>query len=675
MSLDVRAVRLSVTTDAGDAGFERRLDSRLIVIRGSNTVGKSLLMQAILFGLGAEALFATRKGVLTRAMTSEVEMGTAQEVRSSFVELVVGNAEGNLLTIRRAARTPSGNPSETDLVQTWDGDVWDSRDRGPSNDYLTARGGTAVEARGYHRLLAEFAGLTLPQVQTYQQRFVPLYLQVILGLAYVDQKRGWGGIVPQVPTAYQIVEPLRRAVEFVLRLDVLLQSTSRQELIEQEARLREQESRLRGRLDAVAGLHGGRVTFPELGEVAAGDREHAPEAQVLISDEWVTLGDRLAILQQARRDRALRDVIGTGDGLPDFQELEGQLSTSEASLATEMARLEALNSDEELVHIQLGALGRRLATLDEEFTRYGQLVTLHDLGSVIAPHSIEDGDCPTCHQSLEQVESIEGNALPVEETREALRQDRQTVKALINEAEERLAFIEVRRNAWTQSIRALRLQVRALRSDLTAATGTPSTTVIQQAVEQEQELARLATLEAQFVEDADEWSVAAADLAKTQESIRNLGRLGWSTADAEKVAAWTASLQGLLELFDFNSSKPGDVEIDEAMKPVVDGYDIGFQGSASDGIRLRWAYLLSLLETSVSVRGNHPGLLMMDEPGQQGVETESLAAMYRHVAAESSRFGQIFLTTSVPIESIDDWIGDTPRTLIDLETDYLLQRL
>lgn len=675
MTFEIRAVRLLVTTASGDAGFERRLQESVIVVRGSNTVGKSLLLQSILFGLGAEALFATRKGVLTRAMTSQIELESTEEVHSSYVELVIRNGEGAEITVRRAARTASGNVSETDLVQTWEGDVWDDSARAPSVDYLTARGGSAVEARGFHRFLADFGGMSLPQVPTYQQRLVPLYLQVVLGLSYVDQKRGWGGTVPQVPTTFQIVEPLRRAVEYVLDLDVLDQSTSRQELVEEEARLREQESRLRGRLEAVAALHGGRVVFPTAAAFAESKEIASPAAQVLIGNEWTRLADRIERLQLARRDRALREVVGDREEAAGFEDLERQLGTAESDLAANMARLEALNADEELIDIQLGALGRRLGTLEEELRRYGQLVALHNLGSVIAPHSIEDGDCPTCHQSLEHVESIEGNALPVEETREALRQDRQTVKALISEAEERLALLEARRNAWTEDIRALRLKVRALRSDLTSATGSPSTAMIQQAVEEEQELARLATLEASFLEDADEWSTVARQWSVALSSLRNLGKLGWSNSDIAKVGTWTSSLQGLLAEFDFSSSKPTDVEIDEGMKPVVDGYDIGFQGSASDGIRLRWAYLLSLLETCVRSGGNHPGLLLMDEPGQQGIETDSLASMYRHVASTTSAVGQIFLTTSVSIEMVDEWMGATPRTIIDLGTEQLLKRL
>lgn len=674
MTIEIRAIRLSVTTAGGSAGFEQRLDNNIVLIRGANTIGKSLLVQSILYGLGAEALFATRKGVLTRAMNFEIELGgSPQKVVRSFVELLITNGESELLTVRRAARTPSGDPSETDRVQTWQGDVWDVAEREPSVDYITARGGSAVGARGFHRFLADFADLKPPKVPTYEQKFVPLYIQVVLGLAYVDQKRGWGGIVPQVPNVYQIVEPLRRAVEYALSLDVLQQTNARQELVEAEARLRGQESRLRGRLEAVAALHGGRATFPELADLTSKDSGQVPKASVLIENEWVALDQRISTLQEARRSRALADAVGSKDEASDFAELDERLSGAESKLAVNLARLEALNADEELTHIQLGALGRRLSTIEEEVRRYGQLVTLHDLGSVIAPHSIEDGDCPTCHQSLEQVESIEGNALPVGETQEALRQDRTTVKALTEEAEQRLALIEVRRNAWTDEIRAQRLQIRALRSDLTAATGTPSSSVIQQAIEEEQELARLATLEAKFLEDADDWSVIAGDWARTLDSLKGLGRLGWSNADQAKIWSWTANFQLQLAQYGFDSSKPDEVEIDESMKPVVDGYDIGFQGSASDGIRLRWAYLLSLLETCVEVGGNHPGLLLMDEPGQQGVENESLAQMYRHIASTSGRFGQIFLTTSAPVESLNEWMGDAPRTVINLGNQHLLQ--
>lgn len=673
MTIELRAVQLQVETSSGAAGFSRRFDSRLVVVRGSNTVGKSLLLQSLLYGLGLEGLFATRKGVLTRAMTTQIDLEAPEEVVSSWVEVVVANASGDMLTIRRVVRPESGVIQETDRVRAWHGNVFGLEDRPDSEDYLVGRPGVARLERGFHRFLAEFLGWSLPAVPTYDQRYVPLYLQVIFGLAYVDQKRGWGGIVPQVPTTYQIIEPLRRAVEFTLDLEVLRAAQRRQALAEREKLLRNQEERLRGRLEAVTRLHGGRSVFPNIqsGESAA----LLPSAEVLGGEGWVAVDERIGQLQQARAVRARGAITEAEPARSDLAVSRAELSEAEAELGAVGGRLEALNSDEQLLHMQLGALGRRLSVLDDEYQRYGQLEALQQLGSVIAPRSIEDGDCPTCHQSLEAVESIEGNALPLEETREALKQDRLTVKSLLAEAEQRVAAIDVHRTAWTEQMSALRLRIRALKNDLVAADGTPSSYAIQHAIEQEQELARLTTLQAQFLEDAEEWTSVASSLVSVASELKALGPVALSSGDEARVETWISNLQSQLVEYGFESAIPSEIEIDPAMKPVVDGYDIGFQGSASDGIRLRWSYLLSLMETCSSLSSPHPGVLLIDEPGQQGVEEAALASLYRHAGSTSLTAGQIFLTTSEPLSKLQQWMGNDGYELVDLGTTRLLQRL
>lgn len=46
-------------------------------------------------------------------------------------------------------------------------------------------------------------------------------------------------------------------------------------------------------------------------------------------------------------------------------------------------------------------------------------------------------------------------------------------------------------------------------------------------------------------------------------------------------------------------------------------YNIRFDSSASDFVRSIWAYTCSLYKTSIENNGNHPNLLMFDEPKQQ----------------------------------------------------------
>ena len=304
MGLEFRAVRFHVETESGPAGYEERFGPGMTIIRGGNTIGKSLLLQGLLYGVGLESLFASRKGVLTRAMTLQIDLPDgAYRVLRSWIEVVVANGAGEVLTVHRVVRSESGDTKATDLVRTWDSDVFDQEDRPASVDYLVGRPGVATEERGFYRFLAGLLGWEQPKVPTYEGKAVPLYLQVVFGLAYVDQKRGWGGTVPQVPTSYQIVEPLRKAVEFALGLDVITHAQQRQILTEQQRALLVREQNIRGRLDGVSRVHGGRVKFANIANQSQINGVPAPVVEVLTGETWTALSDRMDRLREARSVR------------------------------------------------------------------------------------------------------------------------------------------------------------------------------------------------------------------------------------------------------------------------------------------------------------------------------------------------------------------------------------
>ncbi|UUZ66321.1 hypothetical protein LP417_35505 (plasmid) [Polaromonas sp. P1-6] len=59
--------------------------------------------------------------------------------------------------------------------------------------------------------------------------------------------------------------------------------------------------------------------------------------------------------------------------------------------------------------------------------------------------------------------------------------------------------------------------------------------------------------------------------------------------------------------------------------------------SASDFVRLIWSYLLALYQTSATrgFEGNHPGVLLMDEPGQHSMRSTSQHALLQLLSGES----------------------------------------
>ena len=57
-----------------------------------------------------------------------------------------------------------------------------------------------------------------------------------------------------------------------------------------------------------------------------------------------------------------------------------------------------------------------------------------------------------------------------------------------------------------------------------------------------------------------------------------------------------------------------------------------FGSSASDNIRAIWAYTLALLHTSIDTGGNHPQIIIYDEPAQHSIVTPDVISLFNAIA-------------------------------------------
>ena len=105
------------------------------------------------------------------------------------------------------------------------------------------------------------------------------------------------------------------------------------------------------------------------------------------------------------------------------------------------------------------------------------------------------------------------------------------------------------------------------------------------------------------------------------------------------------------EDFGFSTFSPSDLSISEdSYKPEKEGFEIGFETSASDSIRLKWAYQMGLLELVGDTQINHPGLLVFDEPHQQSSSRPSFENLLKSAADAKMRHQQVIFSTSEDIE-------------------------
>lgn len=634
--LRINAISIQSVTAVGSVGFSARFADGLTVIRARNTSGKTLLLNSMMYALGLEGtLQPGKQGILTTGLTKKVNInGVEHQVRTSWIDLEVTNGSSTI-TVRRYALPPDG--IKPDLITVWSQALLTSAggDVDPPKHYYVGRGGAAQNEAGFHHFLAKFLGWRLPLVPTYNGKEVPLYLQVLASLFFVEQKQGWSGIVPKMPTQYQIREPLRRSIEFYLNLDVLERARRRAELQQGLSVIRAEYATLRGAVEAAAHLSNARVMpTSEFGTPAFyrapifGVTSETVDAGDIITlyrdDQWETLNATIRRLQESIQFLNIAEQEPLSG--PGAEGLASELREARERLRAITTELQALDDSANMLDMQRGTLAKRWRLLEQEQRRYKDIRSLESLGAEFSRHAIAHHDCPTCQQSLEGTELATGApALSTSESAALVDQQIQTINTIIEDAERSARTNEAVRGALERESGDIRARIRAIQADLEGHVPRASISQIQRRIVDEARLQELVRLR-------DNAQVTCSDLVQAQRRAidlkRELDSLGdevFSDADVRKLVAWQRGLRNLLTAFRFGVFSPSEISIDpQTMRPTHIQGDLGFQGSASDGLKMRWAYMLSLVQSSSATSGCHPGLLLLDGPRMYDVEASAM---------------------------------------------------
>jgi predicted ATPase len=93
--------------------------------------------------------------------------------------------------------------------------------------------------------------------------------------------------------------------------------------------------------------------------------------------------------------------------------------------------------------------------------------------------------------------------------------------------------------------------------------------------------------------------------------------------------------------------------------------------SASDLIRMVWAYVNGLMEVARSQPTNHAGLLVMDEPKQQGAHRRDLGTFLRRLAVCGQSDQQVIITTSEEADTFAPLVESLDCKVFDFEAKIL----
>lgn len=651
MSLRVRELRLVAETSNGTFGRQIGFSDGLNLIRADNTHGKSTLMMSIIYALGLEAMLDARHDVpLPPAMTDTLvdENGNEHAVAESYVMLEIENS-GDRLTCQRWV---THEEMDRHLVRTWRGPALsDPLGVYPQEDFFVRRRGAAVSDRGFHNMLASFLGWELPTLSRDEGNDVPLYLEMIFPLLYVEQKRGWGGVQATMPT-YGIPNARRRATEFILDLGVYKRSRERTTLLQEIDQLRveyrQHLARFRGQLEGsgvvVQGLDNDLpTTWPAV--------EPALVAAVG-EDRWVGLA---TVVQELREEyhRIVDLEIPTAEAAA--RELEGNLRDNEERLRGVTAAASQLRQSVDLDEDQLESLHLRIEALDEDRRRYRDAITLQGLGG--NEISVLEGDeCPACHRTLQAAlvvpdvpppMSLEQNAVFIAEQISTFQLMQADTERHRDVERQRLAALRARADE-------LRQQIRAIRATLVAPGGQPSIAAVREQLRLEDKIEELDAVERDFIGLLETLRPIIDRAGQVRARLQSLPQARLDESDEAKLAALEQSVVTQLREYGFRSFSVDTIGISrDDYRPTREGFDLGFVTSASDAIRIVWSYLLGLLEVSQDLPTNHPGILMFDEPRQQAADPVSFQALLTRAAEATSPDRQILFATSEPQESLE----------------------
>lgn len=677
--ISLQHIRLRSITQHQTFGVDVPLVGGLNVIWADNTSGKSTLMQSVLYAFGFERSLGTSLNTpLPYAMREEIRENPhdeLQKVLQSYVALTFKTQHGEIVTIRRDVV----GGSDPKMVQTWFGTVDQPDDSKPRADYFLYDAGSATRERGFHSFLETCLGWKLPQVPRFDGSECPLYLETIFPMFFVEQKRGWATTQGPFPTMFRIQDLDRRVMEYILDLDVGKSRRRLAELRKERTALqllwKERRRELLSNSSTLVRIGGiplePTAEFSQNGQI---------QVTVFFEGEWIGLDSATMRIGSQISEFESQSLQEIQDVNPQLKE---DLSGEEEKYSQLTAQLQVMRRDFQLARSEKMALDKRISALEIDLTQNQDAEKLQKLGSVLG-EIVEFQSCPTCHQHVDQelLPDTKTLTMGIDENIAFIKSQLDLYRSLRNNTTADLNDLRVQYKVLQDDISEARLKIRSLKSDLLRPKGSVARTELEAVLRLKTRLEKWQEQQEQLDEALDEVQEIAKDWVTVDNEIKLLGSTELSFEDKNKVGFVQTAMQALLKSFNFTSFEPTEITLsDQLFKPRVlkrddDGElierDIGFEVSASDGIRLKWAYYLAILLGDAKYRMMHMGFVVFDEPGQQQMKDVDLSTLLKWGSSSVKKQHQLIISTSENRERVEGALAGSDA-MLHLFDGYLLR--
>jgi len=661
----LRHLRLRSFTASRAFGADIPFVVGLNIVQAPNTSGKSTCLQSIIYALGLERSLGPQLSIplpyAMRERIHEIEDEPYELVIQSYVELELENAKGDIVVIRRDVV----GGRDTKLIQTWKGAcISAGQPRGEQRDYFALDGGSATNESGFYTYIVSFFGWNLPVVARFDGTECPLYLEAIFPMLFVEQKRGWSTIQGPFPTFLRIQDVARRVMEFLLDLET--------------ARNRRRRAELRGTVNELVGKWSDRRRLIEESALRVGRLRGLPtqpnaefavsasiDLQIYYQNDWMSLGEVIKLVSASIKELESNQTESVEDAAPVMQVRVTYLSGAidEILAIMETVRIEYASETQ-----YRNALQERVKSLEVDLRRNKDALKLQRLGSDLGRAAFEHV-CPTCHQSVsnELLPTLDSVGMALDESVVFVKSQLELYNSALVNTQERLKEIAARYRGIERDLHDRQKELRSLKQELMRSSAFPSRAAIEKIVRLQSFVDTLRSIEELSFSLLDELRGIAVEWTAATNALRQIPVDELGGADRRKLEHFQMSVRHHLDRYGFRSFQPSEISLSgdnfrplalRTIKGEIVEKEINFEISASDAIRLKWAYYLSCLELTDGFIINHPGFMVFDEPGQQEIDSHSLFEFLRSAAQCSAQRQQIIVSTSEDLDAIRTAVGE-----------------
>jgi len=647
--LKINALQLEINTTNGLYGAFFPFESGLNIIRADNTSGKSTIFQSIIYALGFEELIGGRneKTMQSVLKDSVLDGNNQYNVLQSSIILEIFNGD-KIVTVKRGVINEIRKPQLVDVIN---GPFLTN----PDGNYEMRQmyihdSGAATDIKfGFHIFLEEFLGWQLPNVLDSAGNSTKLYLPLIAPSFIVEQKSGWSSLFATMPF-YRVKNAEERVIEFLLNLDVFQNEQAKISLNIQ-------------RQTIIARWQSLYNEFISLGERINGELVGITESPVIINnisevyfrflrnEKYYLVSELLEKLQSEYEELSKQTEVTVGENIERNQL---RLKLLSENLIRYNYTLEKWENDNFIEKDQLKQHIKQKKNIEEDLLNNKSARKMLNLGaSVESP--LANNLCPTCNQQINGTllpDEVDQVPMDVEKNIVFLTAQLKMLETFIIGERKKVITNERKINDLRNQIQQLRQQVRSIKKDLVSDERLPSEELIERKIN----IKKLINIYENMVESANELKDRLQLLSKEWEKLKgiesNLGGDFFTARDDEKIKFLENRFIKLLTRFNYQSKDKNSIRISRnKYTPVIEvrlpnerpkSYDIRFDSSGSDHIRCMWAYYISLLETSRSMNGNHPLLMIFDEPQQQSASTKDFHEFLKELSGQKEGQSIVF---------------------------------